>query len=67
MKFKYLLINNEKPSLHNTLKDISIAIYKDQTNISRLFKKKHFITIDNIIIYKLNWNTKPEPHIVRFD
>ena len=35
MKFKYLLINDEKPSLHNTLKDISIAIDKHKTNISR--------------------------------
>ena len=67
MKYKYLLISNEQPSLHKTLKDISKIINKDYTTISRNFKNKHFISIDDFIIYKFKWTNPPPPTVVKFN
>jgi hypothetical protein len=64
---KYLLINNQQSSLHNTLPDISKLIDINNTTISRQFKHKHFIIIKDYTIYKLNWKNNPPPAIIRFD
>ena len=66
-KFKYLLIDNESPSLHNNLYEIETITNINHTQVSKKLKNKHFIEIDDFIIYKLCWKNKPPPIILRFD
>ena len=68
MDHKYIIFhNNNTITKHKTLKDVSDTINKDNTSISRKFKHKHFITIDDFTIYKLNWTNPPKPTIIKFD
>ena len=67
MDHKYIIFYDNTITKHKTLKDVSNYINKDNTIVSRKFKHKHFITIDNYTIYKLNWNNPPPPTIVKFN
>ena len=67
MKYKYLLIHNDTPTLHTTIKDVSTIINKHHTSLSKLLKKNHFISIEQYTIYRLNWQPPKQPIIVTFD
>lgn len=67
MDHKYIIFHNNNITKHKTLKDVSDTINKDNTYISRKFKHKHFITVDDVTIYKLNWTNPPKPTIIKFD
>ena len=67
MKYKYIVIKDDASTIHKTLRDVGDIIGKDHTTISKLFKYKHFIEIDDYIIYKFNWVNRPPPTIVKFN